>query len=213
MESPIRSLFSNFIFIQHEGRSTPVLLGQVPSVILKELHEFTAVCRGFKDHELGFLRNHVNGGTKGFGSEAGNSFQASVPANLVESSFLFPFLNHLGEFYISQTAKVAIEELNRRVQLRRHPGHFDGYDLWINFAYEGDENPEHNHGGSLSGVIYIDDPEQSPTHFENGMSYQGSPGDIVMFPAGYKHSVPMKTSDEERITFAYNLDWKVLKNS
>ena len=35
------------------------------------------------------------------------------------------------------------------VKLGRWDGHWDGYDLWINFAYQGSENPVHCHRGRL----------------------------------------------------------------
>ncbi len=211
MQQRIQDLFNDFDFIKHEGKPSPVLRGHLPDEILEEMRRFTGICREIKENNMGFLRNHVNGGTKGFGTDAGNSFQASLPANIVDCSYIFPFLNHLGEYFVHKTANVPLSELARMVQLRRHPGHFDAYDLWSNFAYKGDENPEHNHGGTISGVIYISDPEQTPTRFENGMSVLGAPGDIVMFPAGYKHSVARKTTNQERVTFAYNMDWKVTK--
>ena len=36
---------------------------------------------------------------------------------------------------------------NRHFKLRKWDGHFDGYDIWTNFAYQGDDNPSHNHAG------------------------------------------------------------------
>ena len=89
--------------------------------------------------------------------------------------------------------------------MRKWDGHFDGYDIWTNFAYKGDDNPTHNHAGLLSGVIYYKN-HGHPTHFdEYGGSYEGKDGTMVMFPASVLHHVEEQTVDKERITLAFNI--------
>ena len=40
-------------------------------------------------------------------------------------------------------------DYNRSVAMRDSPGHYDGYDIWMNFTYKGDDNPIHNHAGDF----------------------------------------------------------------
>ena len=94
---------------------------------------------------------------------------------------------------------------NRAFSIRKWEGHFDGYDIWTNFAYKGDDNPRHNHAGLLSGVIYYKN-HNHPTIFDQyGCAYEGLDGTMVMFPASVLHHVEPQTVNKERITLAFNI--------
>ena len=81
-----------------------------------------------------------------------------------------------------------------------------GYDIWTNFAYRGDDNPTHNHGGLISGVIYYQN-HNHPVHFdEYNCSYKGENGTMIMFPSQVLHHVKEQTSSKERITLAFNIN-------
>ena len=64
-----------------------------------------------------------------------------------------------------------------------------------------DDNPTHNHAGSLSGVIYYRNHDH-PTIFDQyGCAYSGDNGTMVMFPSQVLHHVEEQTTSKERITF------------
>jgi len=183
-------LFKDFYF------NNQILIGKLPPRIFDELAFFVKQCRKYKDDELGFLRNHLNAGK--------NSYQLSIPKPLIETSFSFPYIIKLGEYYLNQVG-TPVDAFYRKVRLRCNENHFDGYDFWVNFTYTGDDNPEHNHAGDLSSVIYFSNVDQIPTLFEGGISYAGKAGDIVLFPAKLLHRVEKHQHTAERITLSFNL--------
>lgn len=174
----------------------PMMLGRPPGRILDELDSFVAEVRSVKDDELGFMKVHKNAGN--------NSYQMSVPPSLLENSYTMAYFNHVGELFMSRTAGGSVDDWCRRARFRRNYGHYDAYDFWINFAGIGDKNPIHSHAGLISAVIYIKN-DGLPTNFENGISYAGEHGDILIFPATLKHWVDEKTSGPERVTMSFNL--------
>ena len=42
---------------------------------------------------------------------------------------------------------------HRDYMLQEHHGHFDGYDIWANFAYENNSNPVHDHSGNFPNYV------------------------------------------------------------
>ena len=198
-ESRVRDLFKRFSFLA--GSSRKIFRGRLPREMQHEIAAFVDSCRQLKDSEYGFLRQHINAGR--------NSFQASVPAHEVERSLTFPYLIALGEYYLTKTNQVELAAVQRRVSLRKFDGHFDHYDLWVNFSYRGDSNPRHKHEGIMSGVIYHSNDSAQPTDFENGVSFAGKPGDILIFPSDLRHSVAKKTTHDERITLSFNLNFNL----
>ena len=94
---------------------------------------------------------------------------------------------------------------HRDFYLRKHEGHFDGYDIWINYSYKGNFNPEHKHAGDISGVIYLENIDE--TIFPNlDFKFKGNPGDMILFPSDTLHMVKQQEEEYERITFAFNLN-------
>ena len=95
---------------------------------------------------------------------------------------------------------------HRDYYMREHHGHFDGYDIWANFAYKGNYNPEHDHAGALSGVIYYKNKDLTPTHFpDDDVIYAGDEKTMIVFPNDTPHYVEKQVSTKERITIAFNL--------
>ena len=106
---------------------------------------------------------------------------------------------------------------------------YDLEALWCNFQGPGDFNPPHDHGGSLTWVIYLqipeklkyenqkykgrsagpggitfiygDGPRESVTHH----SFFPEEGDMFVFPAWLKHWVYPFKSDCERISVSGNV--------
>ena len=180
-------IFKNYKFISN----TPILKGTLPNEILEEVSFFVNRCREIKNHPLAELRSHRNIGE--------NSYQVSIPTNLLMDSFFLAYLIRLGECYCG------IDDLkSRRVRVNNIQNHQDGYDIWVNFTYKGDVNPMHTHSGNLSGVIYYQNDGQE-TLFTHAPPFVGQKGDILMFPSDFCHGVDKKTTEEERITLSFNL--------
>ncbi|MCT0198945.1 2OG-Fe(II) oxygenase family protein [Synechococcus sp. CS-1325] len=98
-------------------------------------------------------------------------------------------------------------------------------DVWLNSQSAGDYNPMHTHGGSFSGVIFLQVPPQihndsfdgqlcfhGPEEwhiqsFRTGMAQYMLPvvGDVYVFPAWQPHSVPPFRGDGERWSLAFNV--------
>jgi hypothetical protein len=181
-------MFEQFNYISN----TPILKGTLPNEILEEVSFFVNRCREIKNHPLAELRNHRNVGR--------NSFQVSIPTNLLMDSFFLAYMIRLGEHYCN------ITDLKKRaVRINNNQNHYDGYDIWVNFTYKGDVNPIHSHAGDLSGVIYYQN-DGLETYFKHAPPYVGKKGDILMFPANFDHGVLEKQTEEERITLSYNLN-------
>ena len=98
-------------------------------------------------------------------------------------------------------------------------------DLWLNVQRSGDYNPTHTHGGSFSGVIFLQVPPQiNSNSFDGHLCLYGPeewhiqsfrtgmaeyvlpvPGDFYIFPAWQPHSVAPFRGDGERWSLAFNV--------
>ena len=174
-----------------------ILKHKMPSLIYKELTKCLKHTANIKKNKLSCLLEHVNAGE--------NSYQVSLPFNLIEGSFLQAYIIHLGEYYRCKYENLSFKQVRRTVRMRKNGDHFDSYDLWVNYTKKGAKNKWHCHAGSLSGVIYYTDCKGSPTCFEGGFSYKGKKGEIIIFPNTYSHKVNPHMNKSERITLSYNL--------
>ena len=169
---------------------------KLPHEIINELEEWKLVCDKIKNSPLKDLKEHDNLGTKT------NSYQTSVPIHLIESSYWLPFtLRNCAKLFGGN---------HRNYFLRKWDGHFDGYDVWINYSYKGNYNPTHNHAGAISGVIYLQNDKDETIFVDNNYKYVGNRGDMILFPSNTKHKVDVQEKDYERITFAFNINYKEL---
>ena len=180
----------------------PVLIFDIPKQIQKELDVWVNESKKFKNSPLAALKAHENVGYLASDGKKHNSYQCSIPTHLVENSFWLAWVLRL-------TAKYWGRQDNRRFKLRSWDGHFDGYDIWTNFAYQGDDNPTHNHAGMLSGVIYYKNHNHPTIFDEYKCSYKGEDGTMVMFPSQVFHHVEPQTANKERITLAFNIVEKI----
>ena len=189
----------DILYMKKIYEGCPVMVTKIPSLILKEIGEWVYESKKIKDSPLADLKAHENVGYLAYDGKKHNSYQCSISPHLVESSFWLAWVLRL-------TAKYwGMGEDHRRFKLRRWEGHFDGYDIWTNFAYKGDENPIHQHGGFISGVIYYKN-HKHPTLFDDyKVGYEGMDGTMVMFPAKTDHHVEPQTVNKERITLAFNI--------
>tara|TARA_B100000073_G_scaffold235249_1_gene196739 strand:+ start:37 stop:762 length:726 start_codon:yes stop_codon:yes gene_type:complete len=113
---------------------------------------------------------------------------------------------------------------------QQHTESFTLIDLWINYMKEHEYNPEHNHGGQLSWVIFLDTPDlkeeqksfqgtssppgsivfsygeaQNPKWAEHTFRYDPQPGYMWMFPAQLRHQVMPFHTPGKRISVSGNL--------
>ena len=181
------------------GGACPVMVAAIPKQIQKELDVWVNESKKFKNSPLAALKAHENVGYLAMDGKQHNSYQCSNSPHLIEQSFWLAWVLRL-------TAKYwGMGKINRDFKLRKWDGHFDGYDIWTNFSYKGDDNPTHNHAGFLSGVIYYKN-HTHPTLFDNyGVGYEGKDGTMVMFPANTWHHVEPQHQNKERITLAFNI--------
>ena len=177
----------------------PVLIFDIPKQIQKELDVWVNESKKFKNSSLAALKAHENVGYLAGDGKKHNSYQCSISPHLIEQSFWMAWVLRLTTKYWG------MGKHNRYFSIRKWDGHFDGYDIWTNFAYKGDDNPRHNHAGFLSGVIYYKNHTHPTIFDEYGISYEGLDGTMVMFPAAVLHHVEPQIVNKERITLAFNI--------
>ena len=178
----------------------PVMVTKIPPQIKKEIDVWVNESKKFKNSPLAELKAHENVGYLQYGSgNKYNSYQCSISPHLIEQSFWLGWVLKLSAKYWG------MGKTHREFKLRKWDGHFDGYDIWTNFAYKGDKNPTHNHAGLLSGVIYYKNHKHPTLFDEYGVGYEGEDGTMVMFPASVLHHVEPQTVNKERITLAFNI--------
>ena len=181
------------------GGTCPVMVGKIPPQIKKEIDVWVSESRKLKDHPLAALKAHENVGYLASDGKKHNSYQCSISPRLIEESFWLAWVLRLSAKYWGMWKD------HREFKLRKWDGHFDGYDIWTNFAYKGDDNPTHNHAGFLSGVIYYKNHGHPTIFDEYGCGYEGKDGTMVMFPSKVMHHVEEQTVNKERITLAFNI--------
>ena len=177
----------------------PVMVGDIPKQIQKELDVWVNESKKFKDSPLAELKAHENVGYNLSRGKKHNSYQTSISPHLIEQSFWLAWVLRLTQKYWG------MGKIHRYFSMRKWNGHFDGYDIWTNFAYKGDDNPQHNHAGMLSGVIYYKNHNHPTIFDEYNIGYEGLDGTMVMFPSQVLHHVEKQVVDTERITLAFNI--------
>ena len=181
------------------GGTCPVMVTKIPPQIIKELDVWVKESKRFKNSPLAELKAHENVGYIFMDGKKHNSYQCSISPHLIEQSFWMAWVLRLSAKYWGGGKD------HRFFKLRSWTGHFDGYDIWTNFSYKGDDNPTHNHSGSLSGVIYYKNHGHPTLFDEYKCGYQGEDGTMVMFPASTLHHVGPQIANKERITLAFNI--------
>lgn len=156
-----------------------------PDNVIDEALKFVEVCRETKTS----IR---------IGTALNPQRRFQIPKDLLPNSILVDYLKRLGLRYMqnvdgAKNINIVCED-----------------SVWINFYDKGDYTEEHVHASSLSGILYLTEYEGTPTEFTNGQTMEGSLGDIIIFPSDYEHKNPIKESDPERITLAFNLKYHEL---
>ena len=181
------------------GTMCPVMVKKIPPQIMKEIDVWVKESKKFKNSPLAELKAHENVGYLSSDGKKHNSYQCSISPHLIEQSFWLAWVLRLSAKYWGG------EKPHRQFKIRSWSGHFDGYDIWTNFSYKGDDNPRHNHAGFLSGVIYYKNHNHPTIFDEHGVAYEGLDGTMVMFPSSTWHHVEPQTVNKERITLAFNI--------
>ncbi len=181
------------------GTLCPVMVTRIPKPIMKEIGEWVRESKRFKNSPLSDLKAHENVGYLAKDGKKHNSYQCSISPYLIEKSIWLAWVLRLTQKYWG------MGRVNRSFSIRKWDGHFDGYDIWTNFAYKGDDNPPHTHAGFLSGVIYYKNHNHPTLFGQHNIGYNGEDGTMVMFPADTTHHVEPQTSNKERITIAFNI--------
>ena len=190
---------NNLLEVKKLKEGCPIMVAKIPQLIIKELDVWVKESRKSKDHPLAELKAHENIGYLAGDGKAHNSYQTSIPPRLIEESYWLEWVLRLSAKHYGMGRN------HRHFKVRSWSGHFDGYDVWTNFAYKGEDNPLHSHAGFLSGVIYYKN-HNHPTVFDaHGCAYEGKDGTMVMFPANTWHHVEPQHQNKERITLAFNI--------
>ena len=190
---------SNIFEMKKLQDGCPVMVARIPDQIMKELDVWVQESIKFKNSSLAELKAHENVGYLSMDGKKHNSYQCSISPHLIDQSFWLAWVLRL-------TAKYwGMGKSSRDFKMRKWDGHFDGYDIWTNFAYKGDDNPQHNHAGLLSGVIYYKNYDHPTIFDEYNVGYAGFDGTMVMFPSQVLHHVEKQVVDTERITLAFNI--------
>ena len=172
-------------------KDLPIFVTKLPDEIFKEVSDWIVDCKKIKDNKLCQLKQHDNVGTNH------NTYQVSIPKKCIDDGF---FLAYLLRF-----CSEAFGGNHRDYKLQEWPGHFDGYDIWANFTYMNDDNPEHTHSGDISGVLYFKNDDTPTVFTEHNFGYSGTEKTLIIFPSNTKHKVDFKKSEQERITIAFNI--------
>ena len=180
------------------GGACPVIIFDIPKLIQKEIGLWVKESRKFKDGPFPELKAHENVGYLDLDGKKHNTYQCSISPRLIEESYWLPWVLRLASRYWGTGN-------HRHYKIRSWSGHFDGYDIWTNFAYKGDDNPPHTHAGALSGVIYYKNHKHPTLFDEYGVGYAGMDGTMIMFPSDTKHHVETQIEGKERITLGFNL--------
>ena len=191
---------NDFLEMRKLQDGCPVMVTRIPKPIMKEIDLWVKESKRLKDHPLAELKAHENVGYLATDGKKHNSYQCPISPNLIDQSFWLAWVLRL-------TAKYwGMGSMHLDFSLRKWDGHFNGYDIWTNFSYKGDDNPPHSHSGLLSGVIYYQN-HNLPTFFDDyGCAYAGDNGTMIMFPSQVQHHVKEQTSSKERITLAFNIN-------
>ena len=192
----LEKIFESSSFL--ENSNDLILQTSLPKQIIKELDQIVSIAKKEMRHPLSHLKEHFNAGN--------NKYQVSVNRNVLNDSFLYPFIIKFGMYYLKQKNVFCNDQ--EIVITGYSIGNFN-YGFWVNISGNGDLNPKHNHTGLLSGVIYFKNNINLPTKFYCGddiVEYCGKQGDILIFPSHLPHEVEKITCDEERITLSFNLE-------
>jgi len=132
--------------------------------------------------------------------------------------------------YITRYVNDAIRFIGQPYNPEIHSTQFQLIDLWINYMKENEYNPQHNHNGQLSWVIYLETPDidkekkafegtglgpgtigfhygenNIPKWAQHTYKYDPVATHMWIFPAQLRHEVIPYTTPANRISVSGNL--------
>ena len=143
-------------------------------------------------------------------------------------------LNHKGDNILKRVIASGLREIFNPTDFQ--PVAYEMQSLWININRRGDSNLPHDHPlSNVAGVFWIKSPPgcgtlefQSPHHFTSAAEiemyteefqeksgaypfymFPPTEGTILLFPASLIHRVDVCQSNEDRISAAFNLTFKL----
>jgi len=199
------------------------LLSLFPRTLLKGRLS-SPLLQGLKDHCADLLR-HPESSPDASAKLAGQLFQQR------ELSMQNPFIQELSTSVLLPGCERWIRHvIDQQPPPGRGPWVPGRYglqmiNLWLNVQRQGDYNPTHTHGGSFSGVIFLQVPPQiSGDRFDGQLCFHGPedwhiqsfrtgmahyvvpvPGEYYVFPAWQPHSVSPFRGEGERWSEAFNV--------
>ena len=114
------------------GSTCPVMVAKIPKLIMEEIDGWINESKKIKNSPLAELKAHENVGYLSIDGKKHNSYQCSISPNLLEKSFWLAWVLRLSQKYWPSTKNGG----RRPYLIRKWDGHFDGYDIWTNFAYK-----------------------------------------------------------------------------
>ena len=127
--------------------------------------------------------------------------------NIYINSYLTPSVANL----LNRIVSLAGDEYGQNFLI---PSQFLGYptnEYWFNIAQPGDSTGRHNHKdeAAISGVFYIKVPEKSGELIffipgKNKITIPAKEGRMLLFPANLDHAVNVNSSEDVRISLAFN---------
>jgi uncharacterized protein (TIGR02466 family) len=159
------------------------------------------------------LEDIVSGRVK-FEPNQGNSLSSDTKFlnNYIDTSFYSTLKNHINNYFYN------ILKASSEIEIYIT-------DSWINIAKPGEWHPRHHHPNSIiSGVYYFSsNPDSSPIMFDSPrkseINFKRSELDILsasswslptpactlyLFPSYLDHSVPVNSTDKDRMSLAFN---------
>ena len=188
----------NLLEFKQIDQTSPIFVCDLPEQIYEEVKLWAEESKKIKNHPLSELKAHENVGYLGLNGEKHNSYQCSISPQLIENSYW------LG--YVLRLCSKIFGGNHRNYKIHKWDGHFDGYDVWVNFSYFGDDNPLHYHpAGVISGVIYVQNNNHPIIFPDYNLKYDGKNGTMILFPSDVWHSVEKQETWQERISIAFNI--------
>ena len=182
----------------------PFYICDLPKEIKKEVSAWVKECKKIKQHPLSYLKSHENVGYLALDGIKHNSYQCTIPFELVSNSFWLS--------YVLRVCAACWGGNHIDYRMRLYPGHFYSYDIWTNFSYQGDDNPIHQHSGDISGVIYHNNHDHPTIFPDHGTKYSGKNGTMILFDSNTRHCVDLQQMKKERITIAFNICKEIKTN-
>lgn len=134
-------------------------------------------------------------------------------------------LDRPGLSQLKATIQEALNDYLREILKAKNDTSLYITQSWINYTYGGQWHHPHTHPNSfLSGVLYFKtnpadrivfenvrefaflriEPTEYTVHNSDNWSISARVGDLLIFPSTLAHSVPIKTTDDERISLSFN---------